>query len=188
MRTLKKYYFSLFLVVTLLIILIPYTVPLAEELSKNNKPIHIVSDRFDVHSDNRIAIFSGNVVVTQEDTVINSDKFCLHYKKKGSKTKENNPANNTGIANAGDLEKIEAEGNVVIRQKGKVVTGTYAVFYNEEQKVVVTGNPVMKERDNVIEGDKIIFFLKENRGIVESSSSKRVTATIYPEEKNKLLK
>ncbi|MBT8489831.1 MAG: hypothetical protein KJN62_02165, partial [Deltaproteobacteria bacterium] len=114
MRTLKKYYFPLFLVVALLIILIPYTAPLAEGLSENNKPIHIVSDRFDVHSDNRIAIFSGNVVVTQEDTVINSDKFCLHYKNERSGTGENNPA-----INPGDLEKIEAEGNVVIRQKGK---------------------------------------------------------------------
>ncbi|MBN2515309.1 MAG: lipopolysaccharide transport periplasmic protein LptA [Deltaproteobacteria bacterium] len=182
----KKYYFFLFWVLTLLIILIPYTAPIAEGLSDSNKPIHIVSDRLDVHSDNRVAIFSGNVVVTQEDTVINSDKFCLHYKNRGNKTRENYPAINPGVASVGDLEKIEAEGNVIIRQKGKVVTGAYAVFYNEEQKVVVTGNPVMKEGDNVIEGDKVIFFLKENKGIVESSSSKRVTATIYPEEKKQV--
>lgn len=188
MRAMKKYYFPLFVVAAISIIFIPYTNPRAEELSENNKPIRIVSDRLDVHSDNRIAIFSGNVVVTQEDTVINSDKFCLHYKNTGNKTKENNPAINPGIANTGDLAKIEAEGNVIIRQKGKVVTGAYAVFYNEEQKVVVTGNPVMKEGDNVIEGDKVIFFLKENKGIVESSSSKRVTATIYPDDNKKQLK
>jgi lipopolysaccharide export system protein LptA len=188
MRTMKKYYFPLFWAVALLVILIPFTTPRAEGLSESKQPIHIVSDRLDVHSDNRIAIFSGNVVVTQEDTVINSDKFCLHYKNKTSETRENSPAINPGVANAGDLEKIEAEGNVIIRQKGKVVTGAYAVFYNEEQKVVVTGNPVMKEGDNVIKGDKVIFFLKENKGIVESSSSKRVTATIYPENKNKQLR
>jgi len=41
----------------------------------------------------------------------------------------------------------------------------------------------MKEGNNIIKGDRIIFFLKENRGVVESSSTKRVTATIYPEEK-----
>lgn len=184
----KKYYFPLFGAVALLIMLIPYITPRAEGLSESNKPIQIVSDRLDVNSENRIAIFSGNVVVTQEDTVINSDKFCLYYKNKENKTGENNPAINPGVANAGDLEKIEAEGNVIIRQKGKVVTGTYAVFYNEEQKVVVTGNPVMREGDNVIEGDKVIFFLKENKGIVESSSSQRVKATIYPEDKNKQVK
>jgi lipopolysaccharide export system protein LptA len=184
----KKYYFFLFGVVTFLIILIPYATPIAEKLSDSNKPIHIVADRLDVHSDNRIAIFSGNVVVTQEDTIINSDKFCLHYKKEKSEMEENSPSVNPGVADAGDLEKIEAEGNVIIRQKGKVVTGAYAVFYNEEQKFVVTGNPVMKDGDNVVEGDRVIFFLKENKGIVESSSSKRVTATIYPEEKNKQVK
>ena len=41
----------------------------------------------------------------------------------------------------------------------------------------------MQEGDNIIKGERIIFFLKENRGIVESSSTRRVTATIYPEEK-----
>lgn len=185
MRAMRKYYFSFFGMAALLIILITYTAPLAEELSRSTKPIHIVSDRLDVHSDKRIAIFSGNVVVTQEDTVIKSDKFRLHYKKKGSMTGKNNLSINPGVADAGELEKIEAEGNVIIQQKGKVVTGTHAVFYNEEQKVVVTGNPIMKEGDNVIEGDKVIFFLKDNKGIVESSSNKRVKATIYPEKEIK---
>lgn len=160
----------------------PFATGIAVVISDSDKPIQIVSNRFDIYPDKRVAVFSGNVVVTQEDTVINSDEFFLHYKKEGIKTKQNDKNVNTGIA-TGDIEKIEAKGNVIIKQKEKVVTGDNAFFYNGEQKIVVTGNPVMKEGNNIIKGDRVIFFLKENRGVVESSSTKRVTATIYPEEK-----
>jgi len=160
----------------------PFATGIAVVISDSDKPIQIVSNRFDIYPDKRVAVFSGNVVVTQEDTVINSDEFFLHYKKEGIKTKQNDKNVNTGIA-TGDIEKIEAKGNVIIKQKEKVVTGDNAFFYNGEQKIVVTGNPIMKEGNNIIKGDRVIFFLKENRGVVESSSTKRVTATIYPEEK-----
>jgi len=42
----------------------------------------------------------------------------------------------------------------------------------------------MREKKNVIRGDRIVVFLKENRGMVESFPSKRVTATVYPAEKD----
>ena len=175
----KKIY-SIILLAALMIA--PFANGIAVVISDSDKPIQIVSDRFDIYPDKRVAVFSGNVVVTQEDTVINSDEFFLHYKKEGIKTKQNDKNVNTGIA-TGDIEKIEAKGNVIIKQKEKVVTGDNAFFYNGEQKIVVTGNPIMKEGNNIIKGDRVIFFLKENRGVVESSSTKRVTATIYPEEK-----
>jgi len=175
----RKIYFIILLTA---LIIMPFASGMAVVISDSDKPIQIVSNRFDIYPDKRVAVFSGNVVVTQEDTVINSDEFFLHYKKEGIKTKQNDENVNTGIA-TGDIEKIEAKGNVIIKQKEKVVTGDNAFFYNDEQKIVVTGNPVMKEGDNIIKGDRVIFFLKENRGVVESSSTKRVTATIYPEEK-----
>lgn len=175
----KKIY-SIILLAALMIT--PFANGIAVVISDSDKPIQIVSDRFDIYPDKRVAVFSGNVVVTQEDTVINSDEFFLHYKKEGIKTKQNDKNVNTGIA-TGNIEKIEAKGNVIIKQKEKVVTGDNAFFYNGEQKIVVTGNPIMKEGNNIIKGDRVIFFLKENRGVVESSSTKRVTATIYPEEK-----
>lgn len=161
----------------------PFTAATAEVISEGGNPIHIVSDRFDVYADKQMAVFSGNVVVTQEDTTINADEFRLYYKKEDGQKKENKQIMTTGVTQASDIEKIEAKGHVVITQREKMVKGEQAVFLNEEQKIVVTGNPVMKDGDNEIRGDRIIFFTAENRGVVESSSRQRVTATIYPEEK-----
>jgi len=174
--------FSFLILLTVLVILI-YAPVAAQVMSGNGTPIKIVSDRFDVYSDKRIAVFSGNVIVTQADTVIKSDEFYLQYKKKDTVLQPKERNINPGLVNAGKIEKIEAKGNVIIKQKDKVVSGNDAIFFYDEQKVIVTGDPIMQEGNNIIKGERIIFFLKENRGIVESSSTKRVTATIYPEEK-----
>ncbi len=174
---------SFLILLTALVILI--YVPVAAQVMSGNggEPIKIVSDRFDIYSDKRIAVFSGNVMVTQEDTIIKSDEFYLQYKKKDTAPQPKERNINPGLVNAGEIEKIEAKGNVIIRQKDKVVTGNDAIFFYDEQKVIITGDPIMQEGNNIIKGERIIFFLKENRGIVESSSTGRVTATIYPEEK-----
>lgn len=155
----------------------------AQNASDESKPIHITSDRFDAYAEKRKAVFSGNVVVIQGDTTINSDEFCLYYKKGMTGGKKTKQFMSPGAEQSGNIEKIEAKGNVTIKQKEKIVTGGQAVFFNDEQKIIVTGNPVMKDGENEIRGDTIIFFMAENKGVVKSSANQRVTATIYPEEK-----
>ena len=68
-------------------------------------------------------------------------------------------------------------------QGDRIVTGEEAVFYEDQQKVVMTGNAVMLDGANVVRGQKIIVFLNEKRGVVEADANKRVTATIYPNDR-----
>ena len=150
-----------------------------ETKNKKSEPIHIVSDRLDAYNDRGLVVFSGNVVATQEDKIMKSDNLFLYYKKREGESKKIGSKN---IIKAGELEKVEAKGNVRITQGERVVTGEKAIFYNDEQKIVVTGNPVMQEEKNIIKGEKIVVLLEENRGIVESTPGNRVTATIYPQE------
>lgn len=142
-----------------------------------SKPIEIVSDRLDAYREKDLVEFSGNVVATQGDRVIKSDSLVLYFKKKAEGKKAAGPA-----AQAGDIDRIVSKGNVRITEKDRIVTGDQAVFYSDEQRIVVTGNPVMREGSNVVTGDRVVVLLNENRGVVESSSGKRVTATIYPDE------
>jgi lipopolysaccharide export system protein LptA len=143
-----------------------------------NKPIEIVSDRLDAYREKDLVQFSGNVVATQDERVIQSDTLQLYFKKKAD-----GPAAAAGdAAKAGDIDRIVAKGNVRITEKDRIVTGEQAVFHSDEQRIVVTGNPVMREGNNVIAGDRVVVLLNENRGVVEGTTGKRVTATIYPED------
>jgi lipopolysaccharide export system protein LptA len=176
-------HFWLFLVM-LILMGVPLTDVTAQTGSDGKEPIHITSDRFDAYTEKKMAVFSGKVVVVKGDTIITADEFRLYYKEGVSLGKGSDSPANAGLSpRSGDIEKIEAVGNVTIRQQKKVVTGEKAVLLNDEERVIITGNPVMKEGDNEITGDTIIFFMKENKGIVKSSPNQRVTATIYPEEK-----
>jgi lipopolysaccharide export system protein LptA len=143
-----------------------------------NKPIEITSDRLDAYREKDLVEFSGNVVATQGDRVIQSDSLMLYFKKKAE---SKGPASGDA-AKAGDIDRIVSKGNVRITEKDRIVTGEQAVFYSDEQRIVVTGNPVMREGSNVVTGDRVVVLLNENRGVVEGSSGKRVTATIYPDE------
>jgi len=148
---------------------------------ESKEPIEIVSDRMDAYNEKKLVIFSGNAVATQGDKVLKSNQILLYYKKEAGKKEKIGAKENEGT---GDLEKIEAKGNVVITQKNRVATGDEAVYLQDSGQIIMTGNATLREGKNIIKGDKVIVFVNEDRGIVESDPQKRVRATIYPQEKN----
>jgi len=143
------------------------------------QPIQITSDRLDAYNEKRMIVFTGSAVATQGQRTIKSDRLTLYYREE--KKAEKPPK--TEMGGIGNLEKLEAKGNVTINEAERVVTGDEAVFEQDAQKITVTGNAVMREGANVVRGDRIVVFLEENRGVVESSKNERVKATIYPSEK-----
>lgn len=149
-------------------------------LKEKGGPIKITSDRLDAYNEKKTVVFSGNVVATQEDKTIYADKLNIIYKKEAGPQGKKKPE-----TAGGELDRIEAEGNVRVVQLNRTVTGEKVVFLQDEQKIIVTGNPVLKEGENVIKGDRVVVLLNENKGIVESSKQKRVTAVINPEDRKK---
>ncbi|PKN77231.1 MAG: lipopolysaccharide transport periplasmic protein LptA [Deltaproteobacteria bacterium HGW-Deltaproteobacteria-10] len=146
----------------------------------SKEPIEIVSDRMDAYNEKKLVIFSGNAVATQGDKEIKSDRLFLYYKKD---TGKKDKVGAKEIAGTGDLEKIEAKGNVIVTQKERIATGEEAVYYQDSGQIILTGNPVLRDGKNLIKGDKVIVFTNEDRGVVECDPKKRVKAIIYPQEK-----
>lgn len=174
----------LFMLMVVSLLLFPLSVP-AQAQKKNLKmdksqPIHIQSDRLDAYQEKKEVIFSGNAVATQGDRTIKADRLLIYYKDRPGGTEKKDIQ---GVGAVGDLERLEAQGHVTITETNRIVTGDHAIFYYDLQKIEMMGNAVMREGKNIIRGGKIIVFLDEDRGIVEGSESKRVTATIYPDEK-----
>ena len=143
-----------------------------------SQPIQIVSDRLDAYNEKRMVVFSGNAVATQGARTIRADRLTLYYKE-NRKTAGPSTAE---VEGTGDLERVEAKGQVTITEGERVVTGEDAIFEQDIQKITMTGRAVLREGANIIRGDRIVVFLDENRGVVESAENRRVTATIYPGE------
>jgi lipopolysaccharide export system protein LptA len=177
---------KLFLFCLLIIFLAVPLVQAKDNKSPSNKftskePIEIVSDRMDAFNEKKLVIFAGHAVATQGDKQIKADKLLLYYKKDGGKKEK---VGDKAVEGAGDLDKIEAKGHVIVTQKQRIATGDEAVYLHDSGQIIMTGNPVLRDGKNTIKGDKVIVFVNEDRGVVESNSQKRVKAVIYPQEKD----
>jgi lipopolysaccharide export system protein LptA len=132
----------------------------------NQGPILITSDRMEVDRQKNILMYQGQVVATQGDMTMRSDKLTTYFDP--------------------DLQQIKqaiAEGKLVqVTQGDRVATGTKAVFDGVSQTMTMTGNPMMRQGNSQISGEKIIYYMVEDRMIVESGKNRRVEGTIFPEE------
>lgn len=112
-------------------------------------PIVITSETLRAKTD--VSFFEGSVVAKTGDLTVYSDKMTVFYD------------------DAGEIERIEADGSVKMLRGEKVSTSSRAVLYTADSRLILTGEPKAVEGDNVITGTKIIYFIDEDRTIIEGS-------------------
>jgi len=133
-------------------------VPTSSSPFDSDRPVKITSKSLEADNKRNEVTFKENVVAKQGDMVIFSDIMKVKYKTKGG------------------IQRIEAIGNVKMKQEDRIATGEKIVFYNPEQKIVMTGNPRIWQDDNLISCDKVTVLLKEDKIFFEG----KVDSTIYP--------
>lgn len=135
-----------------------------ERSTQSGQPITIKSN--ELHADNkgRVAVFSGKVVAKQGNVTIFSDKMTVYY----------------GAAQ-GDVDRIEADGNVRIVQENRTGMAAHALYDSREGKVTLTGgSPRVMQGVDSVAGEVITYFIDDERSSV---SGGRVEATIHPKGK-----
>jgi len=138
----------------------------ASELRKSNSDLPITIKSNDLAADNKgkIAVFSGKVVAKQGDVTIFCDQMTVHY----------------GDVQ-GDVEKIEADGNVRIVQENRIGLSSHAVYESKLGKITLTGgSPKVMQGTDTVSGEIITYFIDDERSNV---SGGRVEAVIHPKSK-----
>jgi lipopolysaccharide export system protein LptA len=76
-------------------------------------PVQIESDNLEVRENENLAIFTGNVAVVQDKTLLKAGKLTVYY------------ANDGGSATTGTakIERLEATGKVYMKSDNQVATG-----------------------------------------------------------------
>jgi len=174
-----------FIPVVLFIILLTASFIYAKDnvISKQtDEPIEITSSRMEAFNEKKLIVFYDHVMAKQGNKVLKSDQLLLYYKKESDKKVK---VGTIETERTGNLEKIEAKGNVSLTQGERIATGDEAIYFQDSNKVIMIGNATLSEGKNLIKGDRVIVFLNENRGVVESNTKKQVKAIIYPQEKKK---
>lgn len=145
-----------------------------------DEPIQIESDKLEVRESESIAIFSGNVSVTQGPTLLKSGKMTVYYAKEGGSAA-------TGSAN---IDRLEVDGKVYVKSENQVATGDRGTFDMKTEVLVLSGKEVvLSEGPNVLVGCKLTVQMKTGEAQVDgckqgSSGTGRVMMSITPGSQN----
>lgn len=130
-------------------------------------PIQIEADRLEVHDDQKVAVYEGNVRVRQGDTILEAPALRIHYS-----------GTPTAAGTAGSqVSRIEAGPGVRVRSGDQTASGDRAVLDMSNDLVTLEGNVVLTQGSNVVRGDRLFVNLATKQGRVEGS---RVQTLITP--------
>lgn len=152
-----------------------------------DQPISIESDQLDVSDAQGIATFTGDVTVTQGDTLMKTSTLVVHYAKDekaadakagGAKATEAKatPAAAKGKASmpgsTNQITKLEASGKVYIKSQDQVATADKANFDMQTQVAVLTDDVVLTQGDNVATGCRLTIHMDTSKARLESNCGK----------------
>lgn len=140
----------------------------AEGIDHSGQPITIKSNELFTDSKSGTATFTGKVVAKQEDVSIYSDKLVVYYAEK-----------------SGEVDRVEAFGNVRIVQKNRLGTAGHAVYNNKDRKITLYKSPKVYQGKDVVSGAVITYYIGEEKSVVTGGPESRVEAVIYPKGRGK---
>ncbi|MTI17775.1 lipopolysaccharide transport periplasmic protein LptA [Rhodobacteraceae bacterium RKSG542] len=147
--------------------------------SDSKEPIEIEATNLQVQDQSKSATFSGNVIVTQGESKLKTNKLVVFYSGSMADQGEQNAVQQT-------ISRIEAYGNVYISSKDQVATGDEASFDMDKELMVMTGKEVvLSQGPNVVVGSKLIVNLKTGKVDLDAPGKGRVKLLLQPKSLEK---
>lgn len=116
--------------------------------SNSKDPVQIEADSLEVRDRDNMAIFTGNVVVRQKDTVMRTKLLRVFYEPKQA-------GQAAAPTQSQQIRRYEAEGKVLISQGDQTVSGETGWFDMPTSKAQINTNVVLTQGKNVGTGGRI---------------------------------
>lgn len=141
-------------------------------------------DRMEYHSTTRMAKAIGNAKVVRPTDTLTASTITAYFKD-NSAAKTAAPAAQSSSASplgGGSLDRLEADGNVVITTATEILRGSKAVYRADRNTAELTGNVKIERGPNVMEGNRATVDLNTNVSKMFGSNTEggRVRGIFYP--------
>ena len=123
----------------------------------SSAPVDIAADQSEVINSQCKTIFRGNVEVLQDKARMRASMMTVYNRRKAPGGGGSKPPGPGGNNDCGDVDRVEAEGNVFYVTPEQTVRGDHAVYDYASDTIVVTGDVVAVQGQDVARGDRIIF-------------------------------
>ncbi len=127
-------------------------------------PVKITADSFVIDQATNRATFSGAVVITRGSMTMWAEKAVVNY----------------GSGGEGDIDGLDATGNVRIKTTGQEATGNRAVFTPDNSTIRLTGNVKVKNASGTMSGPELTINLSSNSSVFKGNEGGRVTGVFTP--------
>ncbi len=152
----------------------------AQVAGDSSAPVDISADQQENINSQCRTIFSGNVEMLQDGSRMRAAVVNAYSKRKPGAS---------GSASCGDVDRVEADGEVFLVNKDQTVRGDHAVYTYANDTIVVTGNVIVVRGQDVARGDRMTVNTKTNDVKLESNAKgqgkQRVRAVFYPDDSKK---
>jgi lipopolysaccharide export system protein LptA len=124
-----------------------------EGFARNRKdPIKIEATTLEVRDREKIAVFSGNVIVQQGETELRCKKLEVHYEGTAAAVQVKD---GPGVSSQ-QIRKLVAVGGVIVTSKDQRATGDSGVYDAKANTVTLTGNVILIQGPNVMRGQRLV--------------------------------
>jgi lipopolysaccharide export system protein LptA len=139
----------------------------------HDQPVHIEAATLEVRDKDKVATFSGNVKVTQGDTIMRCKSLLVFYDQDGEDADKGKTmqAATPGPGGQQKIKRLEARGSVVVTQKEQTATGNLGIFDMKTNTVDLTGDVIMTQGQNMLRGDRLVVDLTSGVSRVESGKN-----------------
>ena len=149
----------------------------AQTANDSSAPVDVSADEQEVINSQCKQIFRGNVEVLQDKARLRATVINVYNKRKPG----------SGAGACGEVERLEADGDVFYVTADQTVRGDRAVYTYANETIVITGDVIVVRGQDVARGDKMTVLTKTNDVKLESNAkgrgkAGRVRSVIYPEE------
>lgn len=161
-------------------------------LSNDKEPVELYADSLEIRDKEGIALFTGDVSVTQGEHLLRTAKLIVYYDKThnaADKIQADTKASSPAWFGSTGIKKMEALGKVYIKIATQIATGDKGVFDGKSKIMSLTGNNVvLTDGNNVATGCKLTADMKSGKAFLEgcetSKKKGRVSIIFKQSQKN----
>jgi len=150
------------------------TVLVQVDKNGNATPVTITSAHLTYTDDERKVVFDGGVTAKGSDATMTARQMNVFLLPRS----QSSPHSDLGTP--GQIERIVAEGGIVITQPSRRATGNRLVYTAADERFVLTGGPpsIFDAERGKVTGNSLTFFRRDDRVLVEGTpTSPTVTKT-----------
>ncbi len=149
------------------------------QIASGKGPIDISADHQSADNNKHMTTYKGRVEALQGQNRMRSDQLDIYFRQAPDASNGGTTAGGGGAF--GDIDRLEASGNVYFVTPTEVIRGDHAVYSAASDTIEVTGNVVATSGENVERGSRLIVHVNAKTSeMIGEGSTGRVRTVVYP--------